>query len=156
MEEYNKEQLAQIQAGKDANLDISWYENPEFTWGQMMEIRKGLESDVDVSLYAKHNFTSEQMHQIRLGLEKGLNVKIYADPNLDDFKMLLIKSALIEGLNISNINFKDLTHEEIKTEFKERKNKMEESKQYENLNLLGNPKSVWIVSAGKNLSKLKF
>ena len=122
----------------------------------MYQIRVGLEKGLNVEIYSIPEFEDMQMFEIRSGLEKGLNVKIYADPNIDDFKMLLIKSALIEGLNVSNINFKDLTHEEIKTEFKERKNKMEESKQYENLNLLGNPKSVWIVSAGKNLSKLKF
>ena len=146
----------EIRKGLESDVDVSLYAKPNFTSEQMYQIRVGLEHGLNVEIYSRPEFEDMQMFEIRSGLEKGLNVKIYADPNLDDFKMLLIKSALIEGLNISNINFKDLTHEEIKTEFKERKNKMEESKQYENLNLLGNPKSVWIVSAGKNLSKLKF
>lgn len=36
------------------------------------------------------------------------------------------------------------------------KKNLKNSKQNENLNLFGNPKSVWLVSSIKDLSKLKF
>ena len=68
--QFNALQKRQILDGLEANLDVSWYANPEFGWGKMDEIRLGLEENIDVSQYANPTFTLDKMEKIRRKLLK--------------------------------------------------------------------------------------
>ena len=59
-----------VRLGLQENLDISWYNKPEYSSLQMNEIRIGLRDNLDVSIYAKPEISDEQMEQIREKLLK--------------------------------------------------------------------------------------
>ena len=48
-----------------------WTKMQEFTRDQIAEIEAGLKAGLDVSVYAKKEFLSIQMRQIRLGMQQG-------------------------------------------------------------------------------------
>ena len=68
--QFNFFQKLEIKLGIKANIDVSWYANPEFGWGKMDEIRLGLEENIDVSQYANPTFTLDKMEKIRRKLLK--------------------------------------------------------------------------------------
>ena len=59
-----------VRLGIQENLDIFWYNKPEYSSLQMNEIRIGLRDNLDVSTYAKKDFNWKQMEQIREKLLK--------------------------------------------------------------------------------------
>ena len=85
-----------VRLGLQENLDISWYNKPEYSSLRMNEIRIGLIDNLDVSIYAKKEFTHKQMEQIRLGLEDNLDVSIYAKPEISDKQMEQIREKLLK------------------------------------------------------------
>ena len=70
IEQFDEEQQVQIRIGLKANLDVSKYATPEYSWRQMEQIRKGLEDNLDVSIYAFTKLHSSTMKEIRLKLLK--------------------------------------------------------------------------------------
>ena len=72
--QYDREQLFQIEMGLEGNVDVSIYANPAYTRKQMYEIREGLEQGLDVSVYAKPEIDGFDMGNIRYKLYLKKNV----------------------------------------------------------------------------------
>ena len=77
MDDYTKDQLKEIEKGKQAGVDVSIYKDPGFLAIQMRQIRIGLEKHLAVQWYAKKEYDWFQMEEIRLGLEERLPVSKY-------------------------------------------------------------------------------
>ena len=77
--QFDEDQQVQIRIGIKANLDVSKYATPEYSWRQMEEIRKGLEENLDISWYADPSLSAREMELIRWGLEDDLDVSLYAN-----------------------------------------------------------------------------
>ena len=67
----------------------------QFNREQLFQIEMGLEGNVDVSIYANPAYTRKQMYEIREGLEQGLDVSVYAKPEIDGFDMSRIREKLL-------------------------------------------------------------
>lgn len=98
---FSRHQLEQIRLGKEAKIDTSYYENPEFNIMQMTQIRMGLEQKLDVSVYANPEYVSFQMEEIRKGLLNRVNVSLYASPQMSYEKMKQIRKGLQEGIDLT-------------------------------------------------------
>ena len=62
---FENQQIYQLELGEKAGVDISFYDDPSFSWQQMQEIRKGLEAGLDVSTYAQPTIGADEMEHIR-------------------------------------------------------------------------------------------
>lgn len=100
--EFTKNQLAEIEKGVQAGLDVSFYAQKEFLAIQMQQIRLGLEAGIDVSLYANTEYDWFQMEEIRRGLQAGLDISLYASPDISYDRMQQIRLGLEEGINLSD------------------------------------------------------
>lgn len=98
--EYLKEQYQEILLGKEEELDVSLYSNPELNWLQMEQIRMGLKDKVDVSTYADPSYSFETMKQIRLSFYSSNDLTPYLDRGFIDDELEQIRLALEEGLPI--------------------------------------------------------
>ncbi len=98
---FDVDQMQEIEMGRAAGLDVSFYAKKEFLAIQMREIRLGLMAHVDVSAYADPKYDWFQMEEIRLGTEAGLDYTIYSDENIPYDKMRVIREGLLSGINIS-------------------------------------------------------
>ena len=85
-----------------------------FTFDQIAEIEAGAQAGVDVSVYANREFLAIQMRQIRFGLEAGLDVSAYADPKYDWFQMEEIRKGILGGLPIESYAFPELPYDKMK------------------------------------------
>lgn len=115
MNNFNKEQLEQINLGLNDKIDVSIYSKRYFDADQMRQIRFGLMHNIDVSIYAHPYFDSNQMYQIRNGLEEGIPAIIYAIPDLSSDDMEVIYNVI----NIYLYNNPDLNIKNSLIKFKE-------------------------------------
>jgi uncharacterized protein (DUF342 family) len=99
---FMRDQIDEIKAGLDEELDVSLYADNELYSLQMREIRLGLEEKVDVSLFADKKYDWFQMQEIRLGLAAGLNVDLYADPSIPYQKMRELRKGLEDDIDLSD------------------------------------------------------
>ena len=76
---FTEEQQEQINKGKELNLNVSIYANPNYNWRQMEQIRLGLEDEVDVSKYANPKYDWIQMKQ---------NTSYYQQITITDFQIM--------------------------------------------------------------------
>ena len=74
--------------------------NQGFTLDQIAEIEAGAEAGVDISVYTDTELLAIQMRQIRLGLQEGLDVSVYANRSYDWFQMEEIRKGLKDGISI--------------------------------------------------------
>lgn len=98
---FTKDQIAEIEEGRNAGLDTSVYEKVEYLAIQMRQIRLGLMEGLDVRFYANPEYDWFQMEEIRLGLKAGLNVNSYASVGLSYEKMRQLREGLMEGINLT-------------------------------------------------------
>lgn len=98
---YSLNQISEIEAGLEAGLDISIYDNKDFFSVQMHQIRLGLEQRLPVEQYAKPEYDWFQMEEIRKGMEARLDVSIYAKPELSYEKMRQLREGLVQKINLS-------------------------------------------------------
>lgn len=98
---FDVDQMQEIEAGRAAGLDVSFYAKKEFLAIQMREIRLGLMSNIDVSVYADPRYDWFQMEEIRLGMKEGLDFTLYSDMTIPYDKMRVIREGLLSGINIS-------------------------------------------------------
>lgn len=99
--QYNSDQLNEINDGKAARIDTSWYENPDFLAIQMRQIKIGLMEGLDVSAYADPSFDWFQMAEIHDGLAAGVDVGKYADPQIPYAIMRQVRKGLENGVDLS-------------------------------------------------------
>ena len=90
-----------------------WTKMQEFTRDQIAEIEAGLKAGLDVSVYAKKEFLSIQMRQIRLGMQQGLAIEKYATPEYDWFQMEEIRNGLAEGINVEAYAYPELSYDKM-------------------------------------------
>lgn len=105
MEEYKSQgfdvfQLAEIELGLKAGVDVRLYAKRRYIFLQMAELRKGLISKVDISLYSDVFFDWFQMREIRRGLEEGVDVSVYRDRDIDHLIMREIRKGLVDNINL--------------------------------------------------------
>lgn len=105
LEEYKSQgfdafQLAEIELGLKAGVDVKQYAKRRYIFLQMAELRKGLISKVDISLYSDVYFDWFQMREIRRGLEEGVDVSIYRDRDIDHLIMREIRKGLVDNINL--------------------------------------------------------
>jgi uncharacterized protein (DUF342 family) len=105
--EYTPDQRKEIDEGRAAGIDVSWYENPEYLAIQMRQIRVGLTDGLDVSYYADPAYDWFQMIEIRNGLAAGVEVTKYASPDIPYVKMRQVRKGLEQGIDISEYIDKD-------------------------------------------------
>jgi hypothetical protein len=98
---YSSKQLKYIGLAAKANLDMSYFEDPEFDHRQMKQIYKGLSNGIDVSDYALKKFNYAQMYFIRLGKQKGFDVSIYADTKFKAEQMEQIYYGMMNDVDVS-------------------------------------------------------
>ena len=99
---YTRNQVKEIEEGKQKGLDVSLYANPAFIPVQMRQIRIGLEKKLPVAIYAKPEYDWFQMEEIRRGLENELQVELYANPDISFEKMRQIREGLMQGIDLSD------------------------------------------------------
>ncbi|MBE5954062.1 MAG: DUF342 domain-containing protein [Lachnospiraceae bacterium] len=105
MEEYECQgfdafQLAEIELGLKAGVDVRQYAKRRYIFFQMAELRKGLISKVDISLYSDVFFDWFQMREIRRGLEEKVDVSIYRDRDINHLIMREIRKGLMDNINL--------------------------------------------------------
>ncbi len=105
LEEYKSQgfdafQLAEIELGLKAGVDVKQYAKKKYIFFQMAQLRKGLISKVDISLYSDVSFDWFQMREIRRGLEEGVDVSVYRDMNIDHLIMREIRKGLGDNINL--------------------------------------------------------
>ncbi len=105
MEEYQNMgfdvfQLAEIELGLKAGVDVRQYAKRRYIFLQMAELRKGLISKVDISLYSDVFYDWFQMREIRRGLEEGIDVSVYRDRDINHLIMREIRKGLMDNINI--------------------------------------------------------
>lgn len=105
LEEYKSQgfdafQLAEIELGLKAGVDVKQYAKKKYIFFQMAQLRKGLISKVDISLYSDVSFDWFQMREIRRGLEDGVDVSVYRDMNIDHLIMREIRKGLGDNINL--------------------------------------------------------
>ncbi len=99
---FTADQIEEIEAGRQADVDISIYAKPEFLAIQMREIRLGLISKVEAQRYADSVYDWFQMQEIREGMEERLDIEKYADPSIPFDVMHQIRCGLKEGHDLSS------------------------------------------------------
>ncbi len=99
-EGFYEDQIAEIDKGLEAGVDVSIYARKELLAIQMRQIRLGLVEKLDVSLYARSDFDWFQMEEIRLGLKSGVNAATYAIPKISYEQMRQMRKGLEEGMNL--------------------------------------------------------
>ncbi len=97
---FSKEQIAEIEEGKQKSLDVSLYLNTAFLPIQMRQIRLGLEEGLPVHFYANPEYDWFQMEEIREGLKSKVDISLYATPEISYEKMRQIRKGLQEGINL--------------------------------------------------------
>lgn len=98
---FTADQIAEIEAGARAGVDITKYADKKFLAIQMKQIRYGLEAGLNVSAYADARYDWFQMEEIRKGLVGGLPTELYAFPQLPYDKMKQIRLGLCDGIDLS-------------------------------------------------------
>ncbi len=93
-------QIAEIDAGMDAGIQVSVYADKIFLPIQMRQIRIGLMERLPVGIYAKPEYDWFQMEEIREGLKSKVDVSLYAMPEIPYEKMRQIRKGLQEGINL--------------------------------------------------------
>lgn len=117
---FTKEQIRQLQLGKQENVNIRIYANPKLSAEKMEVIRKALKDGlhgewiadpaydikvmkylvadmkygVDVSYYLNPEYNLEQLRELGSGFIAGVDVSKYADPSLPVSKMIQIREEL--------------------------------------------------------------
>lgn len=99
---YTKDQIEEIERGREAGLEVSLYSDRKFLPMQMRQIRLGLEEQLPVELYAKEEYDWFQMEEIRKGLRDGIDAKMYAMPELSYEKMRQMRKGLKQGINLKD------------------------------------------------------
>lgn len=100
-EGYTLDQITEIQAGKQKELDVSIYADKKYVAIQMRQIRYGLEDRLDVSVYANPDYDWFQMEEIRKGLLDHLDIEKYASPEIPYDKMKQIRLGLGEDIDLT-------------------------------------------------------
>lgn len=100
-ERFDCDQMAEIQAGKEAGVDVSRYAKEIYMAIQMRQLRIGLQNGIDITPYENPEYDWFQMEEIRLGLEHGLNIHLYEDKALPYDRMRQIRKGLEEGIDLS-------------------------------------------------------
>lgn len=100
-DEWDSDQLREIEAGMHFRVDISLFAKKEYMAIQMQQIRLGLEEGLDVSVYAKPEYDWFQMEEIRKGLSSGLDVTKYAKPDISYDRMRQVRKGLSEGIDLA-------------------------------------------------------
>lgn len=102
-EVFTRDQKIEIEAGKEAGVDVSIYAKPEFLGIQMHQIRLGLEEGLAVEKYATTDYDWFQMEEIRKGMKESLDVDKYADPAISFEVMRQIRKGLEDGFDLSRL-----------------------------------------------------
>ncbi len=100
-DEWDADQLQEIEAGMHFGVDISLFAKKEYLAIQMQQIRLGLEEGLDVSVYARPEFDWFQMEEIREGLRAGVQVAKYAKPEISYDRMRQVRKGLTVGIDLS-------------------------------------------------------
>lgn len=82
-------QINELLKGQEAGIDISRYENPEFSWEQMEQIRLGLTEGVSIENYAFPEIPPDIMRKIRNNEKK----------ESEDGKNQIKQKTLIKGVS---------------------------------------------------------
>ncbi len=98
---FTKDQVDEIQLGRDDGVNVSLYANKDLLAIQMRQVRLGLLSGVMVSRYNDPSYDWFQMEEIRLGLENHIDVGKYADHSIPYMKMRQIRKGLEMGIDLS-------------------------------------------------------
>lgn len=98
---YTRDQLDEIEKGKEAGVDVKWYENPKFLAIQMQQIRLGLMEGLQVECYANPEYDWFQMEEIRKGLKEGVDISLYASADITYDRMQQIRLGLREGIDLA-------------------------------------------------------
>lgn len=98
---FGADQIAAIEEGQAAGLDVSIYAKKEYFAIQMRQIQLGLLEGLKVEIYAKPGYDWFQMEEIRLGLLKGLDIKKYASEEIPYDKMRQVREGLEAGIDLS-------------------------------------------------------
>lgn len=98
---FDEQQLEEIEAGREAGLDVACYASPDYHALEMRQLRLGLMAGLDVSVYADGGYDWQQMEELRLGMEQGLDVSTYATPALTEYQMRQFRKAMLQGHDLS-------------------------------------------------------
>lgn len=98
---FTRNQLEQIEAGRQEGLDVSVYAKEEYTAMHMHQIRMGLLEGLPVEKYANPDYDWFQMEEIRKGLREGVDIEFYASPNIPYEKMRQMRKGLAQGVNLA-------------------------------------------------------
>ncbi len=102
--DFEKDQIAEINLGKTAGIDVSCYADKKYLAIQMRQIRLGLMEKLPVEIYANPEYDWFQMEEIRKGLREGLDIKVYASKDISYETMRQIRLGLKEGINLSGFH----------------------------------------------------
>lgn len=95
------DQIAEIEEGLDAGLDVALYAQKDFYAIQMRQIRLGMLEGLPVQKYARIEYDWFQMEEIRKGLKSGVDITIYAKPEIPYDKMRQLRKGLKNGIDLS-------------------------------------------------------
>lgn len=95
------DQIAEIEEGLDAGLDVTSYAQKEFFAIQMRQIRLGMLESLPVQEYARPEYDWFQMGEIRKGLKSGVDTAVYAKPEIPYDKMRQLRKGLKDGIDLS-------------------------------------------------------
>lgn len=98
---YDVMQLSWLRKGLHHNLDISKYDDPNFSHVQMRLLFKDLLEGLDVSQYAHPKFSTNEMRNIKAGLLKGCSIADY--PNGEDWRLIISIRDTIREENIKKL-----------------------------------------------------
>lgn len=97
---FNKDQIDELEKGRDAGLDVSLYAAKEFMAIQMRQIRLGMLEGLDVLCYAIPEYDWFQMEELREGLKSGVDIAKFSSPEMPYDKMRQIRLGLEEGIDL--------------------------------------------------------
>lgn len=101
---YNKAQLKELKAGKQAGVDIRIYANPALSAEQMHELLKGLQSKVNVKPIAHPEFDVMPMRYYIDCLKNGVDIRGFLNPKYDIGQISELSLAFELGLDISKMS----------------------------------------------------
>lgn len=99
--DFEEDQLQEIELGKKAGVDVSYYEDKKYLAIQMRQIRLGLMEYLPVQVYADPKYDWFQMEEIRKGLRDKLDINLFASHEIPYEKMRQIRKGLKAGIDLS-------------------------------------------------------
>lgn len=100
-EMYTKEQLKELQLGKEHGVNIKVYSNPRFTPEQMRILREALEEGLPAKIIANPDYDSLAMRYLRADMRNGIDVRNYASPVFDAYQLHQLSLGYTAGVDIT-------------------------------------------------------